>query len=200
MLLAETDGAFVGVSAGTGLTTKDGRVVIPLYSEKGQSFSVFSIDNGETWHRMIRNPYSENTDEWQLIEAADGTLLGLGTQKKYGKTPLSFSVNGAKSWVKGKPTALFAPPCQKSVLQLGDYVLCSHPSGREREDGVITVGKLRRINGKFTYIDWIRELVINEGFFGYSCLTKLDEKTVGVIYESQPSSYIEFKTIEFDFR
>jgi hypothetical protein len=37
MLLAETDGAYVGVTAGTGITTKDGRIVIPLYSERGRA-------------------------------------------------------------------------------------------------------------------------------------------------------------------
>lgn len=199
MLLAETDGAYVGVTAGTGITTKDGRIVIPLYSEKGQSFSVFSIDGGESWHRMIRNPYCENSGEWQLVEAPDGTLLGLGTQRKYGKTPVSYSANGAKSWLKAKPTALFAPRCQKSVLQLGDYVLCSHPSGSDRENGVISVGKLRRVNGRFMHIDWFRDIVVNEGFFGYSCLAKLDSETVGVLYESQPSSYIEFKSFKLDF-
>lgn len=198
MILAETDGTFLGVAPGVGLTTTDGRIIMPLYVDKKSSVSVYSLDNGETWHRMTSMPYSENTDEWQMIEAPDETIIGLGRQKTFGKTPVSLSFNQSKSWVKGKKTNLYAPKCQKSVITANGYVFCSHASGKQRENGVLSIGKLRISKGKYTHIEWIKNVEINKGFFAYSCLAQIDENTIGVLYESRPSSYIEFKSFKID--
>lgn len=198
MILHEDDGTFLGVAPGVGLTTKSGRIIMPLYVDRKSAVSIYSIDNGETWHRMASQPYAENTDEWQLIEAPDSTIIGLGRQKAFGKTPVSYSYNDSKSWEKGKKTALYAPKCQKSVITAGDYVFCSHASGKQRENGVISVGKLRIKKGKYTHIEWLKNTEINKGFFAYSCLTQIDDNTIGVLYESRPSSYIEFKTYKIN--
>lgn len=196
MILNENDGTFLGVAPGVGLTTKDGRIIMPLYVDKKSAVSIYSVDNGETWHRMASQPYAENIDEWQMIEASDETIIGLGRQKKYGKTPISISYNKSKNWIKGGKTALYAPRCQKSVITAGDYVFCSHPSGKKRENGMLSIGKLRIKKGKYTHIEWIKHIDINRGFFAYSCLAQIDDDTIGVLYESQPSSYIEFKTFK----
>lgn len=195
MVLNEDDGVFLGVAPGVGTTTEEGRIIMPLYvmGKKLSTASVYSIDNGETWHRMTRNPYSENIDEWQMINAPDGSVVGFGRQKSYGKTPVSISQDGGKSWEKCKKTALYAPKCQKSVITAGDYVFCSHASSKKRENGVISIGKLRMQSGKYCHIDWFKDVEINKGFFAYSCLTQIDDDTIGVLYESEPSSYIEFK-------
>jgi len=198
MILHENDGTFLGVAPGTGITTKDGRMIMPLYVDRKSTVSIYSVDNGETWHRMASQPYAENIDEWQLIEAPDTTLIGLGRQKSFGKTPVSYSFNNSKNWEKGKKTALYAPKCQKSVITAGDYVFCSHASGKKRINGVISIGKLRIKKGKYTHIDWLKNVEINKGFFAYSCLTQIDANTIGVLYESQPSSYIEFKTYKIN--
>lgn len=198
MILDEADGTFLGVAPGVGLTTTDGRIIMPLYVDKKSSVSVYSLDNGETWHRMTSMPYSENTDEWQMIEAPDGTIVGLGRQKNFGRTPVSLSFNQSKSWVKGKKTNLYAPKCQKSVITANGYVFCSHASAKQRENGVLSIGKLRISKGKYTHIEWIKNVEINKGFFAYSCLAQIDENTIGVLYESRPSSYIEFKTFKID--
>lgn len=196
MILEKTDGTFLGVAPGTGLTLEDGKIVMPLYTLKNGSVSVFTTDGGETWHRMRRNPYAQNIGEWQMIAAPNGTIIGLGRQKIFGKTPVCISDNSAKSWIKCKKTALSAPQCQKSVITAGGYVFCSHPSGKERENGVISIGKPRMIKGSYEHIDWFKDIEINKGFFAYSCLAQIDDDTIGVLYESQPSSYIEFQTFK----
>lgn len=193
MVLHEKDGTFLGVAPGVGLTTSDGRIIMPLYVDRKSTVSIYSVDNGETWHRMTSQPYAENIDEWQLVEAPDGTILGLGRQKSYGKTPVSISHNKGKYWERGKSTALFAPKCQKSVITAGGYVFCSHASERKRENGVITAGRLRLKKGAYTQIDWISETEINKGFFAYSCLAQIDDAHIGVLYEDEPSSHIMFK-------
>ncbi len=187
------DGTFLGVSPGNSITTQDGRVLMPLYVDKKESVSVYSIDNGDTWHRMTKQPYNCNVDEWQAVQAPDGTVLALGRAKSFGKTPLSLSYSKGKRWAKVKPTGLLAPKCQKSVINVGNYVFCSHPSERTRENGVISVGRFRRSNGRTIGIDWYSDTIINEGFFAYSCMTQIDEDHIGVLYEAQPSSLICFK-------
>ncbi|MCC8073970.1 MAG: glycoside hydrolase [Clostridiales bacterium] len=192
-ILNKDDGVFLGVAPGVGLTTKDGRIVMPLYVDRKETVSIYSVDNGYTWHRMTKQPYSCNTDEWQLVQSPDGTLLGMGRQKRYGKTPLSVSTNDGKYWEKAGKTSLYAPKCQKSVISIGEHVFCSHASEKKRENGVITVGKFRKSKGKTIGIDWYNEVEINQGFFAYSCLVQIDDEYIGVLYEAQPSSYICFK-------
>lgn len=197
MVLKETDGTFLGVAPGVGLT-RDSRIIMPLYVDRKECVSIYSDDNGETWHRTTSDPYAKNIDEWQLIEAPDKTILGVGRQKTFGKAPFSVSLNGGKNWIKNGKTAIRAPKCQKSIITAGDYVFCSHPSERKRANGVLSIGKLRVKKGFYSHIEWFKDVKINDGFFAYSCLTQIDDNTVGVLYESQPSSYLEFKTYKID--
>lgn len=191
--LIKDDGAFVNVSPGIGITTIDDRVIMPLYVDGKESISIYTIDNGETWHRMTSQPYASNNDEWQLAKSPDGTLFGFGRQKTFDKTPMSVSYNNGKRWEKVGTTAIYSPKCQKSVISIASYILCSHASDKNRANGVITIGKFKRTKGKTKEIEWIGEVEINKGFFGYSCLCQIDEEYVGVIYEAAPSSYICFK-------
>ncbi len=192
-VLNKDDGTFIGVAPGVGLTTNDERIIMPLYVDRKESASIYSVDNGETWHRMTSQPYSCNIDEWQCVQAPDGNILGLGRQKRYGKTPLSISSDNGKHWVKGGKTAVYAPKCQKSVISIGSNVFCSHASEKKRADGVITIGRFKRSKGKAVGIEWTGEVEINHGFFAYSCLCRIDDEHIGVLYEAQPSSYICFK-------
>ncbi|MCM1114616.1 MAG: glycoside hydrolase [Clostridium sp.] len=192
-ILRKEDGTFIGVAPGVGLTTADGKIIMPLYVDRKETAAIYSIDNGETWHRMTNQPYSCNIDEWQMVQAPDEVILGLGRQKRYGKTPLSVSEHNGTRWAKAGKTKLYAPKCQKSVISIGNYVFCSHASERTRANGVITIGKFDRSKGKTTNINWISEVEINKGFFAYSCLTQIDDEHIGVLYEEAPSSYICFK-------
>ena len=131
-----------------------------------------------------------------MVEAPDGSIVGFGRQKRFGKTPMSISANKGKSWSKCGKTGLYAPKCQKSVIAVGDTIFCSHPSGHTRENGMLSVGKLRRKKGGYTHVDWVRHVPINQGFFAYSCLAQIDAHTLGVLYEDRPSSHIQFQTFE----
>lgn len=191
--LIKSDGTFVGVAPGVGLTANDGKLIMPLYVDRKESVSIFSIDNGESWKRLTNQPYSCNIDEWQMVQAPDGIILGIGRQKKYGKSPVSVSYDNGRHWEKAKKTQLFAPKCQKSIISIGDYVFCSHASVSKREDGVISTGRFTKSAGRTSGIEWYKDTKINQGFFAYSCLTRVDDEHIGVLYEAAPSSYICFK-------
>ena len=77
MVLHETDGTFLGVAPGAGITTTDGRIVMPLYVDRKSTVSIYSVDNGDTWHRMTSQPYAENTDEWQWWKRRTAVLWAL---------------------------------------------------------------------------------------------------------------------------
>lgn len=191
--LIKSDGTFVGTAPGVGLTTQSGKILMPLYVDRKEAVMIYSIDDGFTWRRMTNQPYCRNVDEWQMVQAPDGVIIGIGRQKKYGKSPTSISYDNGIHWSKAKKTGIYAPKCQKSVISIGDYVFCSHASGRTRQDGVISVGKFTRSAGKTSGIYWYKDTEINNGFFAYSCLTQIDDEHIGVLYEAAPSSYICFK-------
>ena len=194
-ILNETDGAFIGVSPGSGLTTEKGRILIPLYTENG-TVCIYSDDNGETWQRNQQIPYTGNKDEWTMIEAPSGRIYGFGRDK--GKIPATISFDHGITWAKGDRPPIKAPKCQKSALVIDDKVFLSHPSGKDRSDGVISLGLFSRDKkGNFTGIRWsTQEIPINKTFFAYSCMAKIDDSTIALLYENKPSGEIVFKKIE----
>ena len=198
MFLRRSDGTFLGVAPGVGLTTKAGRILMPLYVDRKSPVTIYSDDNGETWHRSDEQPYSKNIDEWQMIEAPDGIVLGFGRQKRPGKTPVTISKDGGVTWKKSRKTNLLAVKCQKSVLAIGNYVFSTHTGPKARADGELSVGKFVKENGFFTKIDWFKTIRIRNGFFAYSCLAQIDENTIGVMYEAEPSSYLVYEDFKID--
>ncbi len=194
MVLKRSDGTFLGVAPGVGLTTKSGRILMPLYVDRKSTVTIYSDDNGETWHRTEEQPYSKNIDEWQMVEAPDGTVLGFGRQKRPGKTPVTISRDNGKTWKKGSKTELIAVKCQKSVLSIGEYVFSTHTGPKARADGELSIGRFIKAKDAYTKINWFKNVKINSGFFAYSCLTQIDENTIGVMYEAEPSSYLLFET------
>lgn len=198
-ILCDNDEPFLGVAPGSALTTSSGRIIMPLYTLKG-TICVYSDDNGETWNRNKRIQYSENKGEWTAVEAPDGNIYSLGRASVYGKTPVSVSSDNGISWVKDKKAAFKAPKCQKNAITIGNKIYVSHPSGRKRENGVISIGEfIVDKKGKTKGIKWSNEEIeINDGFFAYSCLAKLDENTLAILYEDQPCAHIVFETIKIN--
>lgn len=190
------DGTFFAVAPGTGLTTSAGRVIMPIYTIHG-TVCIYSDDNGATWRRNPQQLYSESVDEWTAIELPDGTIQAFSRAKTYGKTPVAISPDGI-SWAKGKKASPKAPKCQKNSLVIGNKVYLSHPSSKKRENGVISVGTFD-FDKKGTYkgIAWSKDdIKINDEFFAYSCMAKIDDTTIGILYEDKPSGQISFEIIE----
>lgn len=193
----QEDGVFFAVCPGAGLTTSSGRIIMPLYTIKG-TVAIFSDDNGETWSRNSQMQYTSNIDEWCAIEEPNGNIYSVGRPKMPGKCPVSVSYDNGLYWEKGKKTAFKAPKCQKSMLAIGDKLLVSHPSGKKRENGVISIAKFDYDkHGIYKGIKWTKdEIEVNNGFFAYSCMAKIDDNKIGILYEDEPSSHIIFDVIE----
>lgn len=204
--------------------SKNGRIIMPLYA-LGSAAVIYSDDNGQSWTRTKSDV--KNIDEWQLIELADGTLMSFGRQKKYDITPVSYSYDSGETWEKRSHTGLRSVRCQKSVVtypvgskylpegldKTRQYVVSSHPSGGTGKDeenmrinGAITLGVVEDDNT----ITWLYERKIllegqydmlkeNKNFFAYSCLAVLNDGTMGVFYEAQPTSYLTYTEFNLDW-
>ena len=193
LILSEEDEAFLGVSPGVAITSSTDRIIFPLYSQKG-TVCIYTDDNGESWMRNRRLLYTGNKGEWTIAEMPNLRLYAYGTDK--GKVPVTISSDRGISWVKGDKPKFKAPKCQKCAITVGNKLLVSHPNGKKRENGVISVGEfLFDKRERFKGIEWKNDIKINEGYFGYSCLAPIDENTVGVLYEAELSGKIVFEKI-----
>lgn len=196
--LIKDDAAFLAVAPGCGLTTSKGRIIMPLYTLTHGTVAIYSDDNGETWNRNSRSPYSNNKGEWVIIESPSGALYGFGRSNCYKKIPVCVSFDDGVTWSKDKSAKPKAPKCQKNAITVGDKVYISHPSSRKRENGVISVGNFKfDKKGNFKGFDWKSEsdIVVNNSFFAYSSMAVVNENTIGILYEDEPSSHIIFETI-----
>ncbi len=192
----QADGTFFAVAPGTGLTTSTGRIIMPLYTLHG-TVSIYSDDNGATWRRSPNCLYSASIDEWTAVEGPTGEIYAFSRAKSYSKTPVATTKDGI-AWDKAKKAPFKAPKCQKNAIVIGDKVYVSHPSAKKRANGAISVGTFTfNKKGAYKGITWDKKgIAINDEFFAYSCMAKIDDKTIGILYEDKPAGQITFETIE----
>ncbi len=214
----DSDGAFLGVGPGVGITLKKGpfagRILAPCYIIN-KALVLISDDNGATWRRN-KSLFCENIDECQLFEMPDGKIFCFGRPKGGGKIPVSVSDDGGETYRRIPDIDPNVPQCQKSVIALpqsfclpdglendGRYILLATPTGHSGKDVTRTVGKvfLGRVDNET--ISWIKEYQITDenkyasfdkysDFYAYSCLSVIDDSTIGLLYEAYPSGYMTF--------
>lgn len=191
---------------GAGITLRDGTLVFPTQGrEKGKAFSniTYSKDGGKTW-TTSKPAVSISTTENMAVELSDGSImLNMRSNKNKNDTG---STNGraiavtkdlGNTWTE-HPTsrgALPEPVCMASIIR-HDYVekgkkksvlLFSNPDSK-------TVR--HRMTVKVSYDDgktWsaTKKILLDEGKSrGYSCLTSIDNNTIGILYESSMADMV----------
>ncbi len=214
----ESDGVFLGVGPGVGITLGHknfkGRILAPCYI-LNKALVLISDDGGQSWRRN-RGEFCENIDECQLVEMPDGKVFCFGRPKGGGKIPLSVSSDGGETFERLESIEPLVPQCQRSVISVprdfilpdnlvndGRYILLATPTGHSGNDKTRTDGKvfLGRIDDES--VTWIKHYDITDkekyacfekyaDFYAYSCLSCLNDNTVGLIYEAYPSGYMTF--------
>ena len=174
---------------GTGITTRDGTLVIPAqFKDAGNvphSTLVWSRDRGETWH--VGSGVKDRTTESQLVELADGSILINCRDDRGGSRTVATTRDLGATW-QLHPTDRSALPesvCQASLLAIdvagaGRRLLFSNPattSGRHS----MTV-KVSADEG-LTWPEARHTLYDSRKGLGYSCLAPVDDRHVGVLYE-----------------
>ncbi|MGD8239334.1 MAG: sialidase family protein, partial [Armatimonadota bacterium] len=176
-----------------------GRLVIPCdhrEREDGKwvmhSHVFYSDDHGTTWHLGGSAP--KHTDECQVVELADGTLLlnmrnywgrTGGEEKKGGMRALVVSRDGGETWTDLEfDKTLIEPVCQASFIrytdeQSGDRnrLLFSNPASKETRHHMTM--RLSYDEGE----TWPLAAVVYSGPAAYSCLAALPDGDIGCLYE-----------------
>ncbi len=207
---------------GRGLTLQNGpyadRVLFTTYAAGSdgaeRSGTVYTDDNGETWHAgetttMASTNSPGKSSEAQLIEFADGTVRIFARGNAY-----NYYIGYADSFDGG---ASFEPMqqdfgldycgnCMISIINYSgqidgkDVVILSSPTGTSRANGVIRIGLIEvdesvpeMTSGRYS-IDWAYEYSVNDTSFAYSCLTELPNGDIAILYEGESSTpiYMEY--------
>lgn len=195
---------------GAGITLKDGTLVFPTQGRDaiGKPFSniTYSKDHGETW-QISAAATEEPTTENMAVELSDGSIM-LNMRANSNRTDTS-SNNGraiavtnnlGKSWSvhQSSHKALQEPACMASIIkhkyikngvEQSILLFCNPDSKIARN--FITL-KMSSDDGK----TWQKKVLLDEWKGrGYSCITSVDEETIGVLYESSQADLV-FQTVK----
>ena len=182
---------------GRGITLEDGTLVIPTQGkdENGKAFSniTFSKDGGESW-KTSEHAFS-GTNECAVVQLSDASLMlnmrhGNQEPGKKGRA-VSVSQDLGETWTEhpSSRTALPEPVCMGALHrhfytedgERKSVLLFSNPNIVEKPRRRTTI-KVSFDEG----MTWPEKywLLLDEGYNrGYSCLTSIDEHTIGIIYE-----------------
>jgi sialidase-1 len=179
-----------------------GRIVVPAnHNNEGPEndwnvYCFYSDDGGETF--QIGGDTEPLLNECQVVELTDGTLMmNMRNYKEPGQRAIALSHDGGESWGKAHtdPT-LVEPTCQASIIRFGgpagkekSRLLFSNPAD-SRERVRMTV-RMSHDEGK----SWPFSKVIHEGPAAYSCLTRLPDGAIGILYETGEKN--PYETIRF---
>ena len=185
------------VGPGRGITMRNGTLVLPAQFKTKDKVPfatiMHSTDRGKTW--SIGVGAKSNTTENQVVELRDGSLMLNIRDDRRGSRSVYVTSDLGASW-QVHPTsrkALPEPVCMASIL--------SHkiPDGRN----VFIFSNPATTSGRYNMTlklslddgaSWPAEydLLYNENScYGYSCLTSIDENTVGVLYEGIGELYFQ---------
>ena len=185
------DEQFYGVGPGTGIVTSTGRIIFAAYSHNsGEWWSsteyssvIYSDDQGQTWHRSA--DMKEQSSEASIVEA-DGRLYLFTRHGGY-----YVSEDNGTTWSdKQNVTGIsYDTGCQLNAMVYSEKIdgktaiLLSAPSDN-RTKGRIFVGLVQEDGS----ISWVYTYIVNNTTYQYSCLTELDDGSVGLLYENGSAS------------
>lgn len=191
---------------GHGIVLKDGTLVFPTQGrdKNGLPFSniTYSKDGGKTW--IASNPAYSNTTECMAVELSNGDImLNMRDNRNHGvKSPngrrICVTSDLGKTWTE-HPTShrvLTEPTCMASIhkhhYRTTDgksatlLAFCNPNSYKSRNRLTL---KLSLDDG----MTWPEKywLMLDEwGGAGYSCITSIDENTIGIVYEGSGAHLI----------
>ena len=191
---------------GVGIQLRSGRLVIPCNHVIGDvafNHVIYSDDHGKTWR--LGGSTEGNTDENQIVELADGTLLlNIRNYREKGHRGLSMSKDGGLTWstISSDPT-LIEPICQASFIRytesppsIKNRLLFSNPAS-QTERIKMTV-RVSYDEGK----TWPVAKSLHAGPSAYSCLVVLPDRSIGCLYErgvKHPYETIAFARFSLDW-
>jgi sialidase-1 len=192
---------FVLQGPGRGITMQDGTLVFcaqyqdpPENKRLPHSTIIYSKDRGETWH--IGTGAYPDTTESAVAEIEPGVLMLNCRYNRQNRRVVMVTRDMGKTWSK-HPTSRKSLPepgsCMASMVTprsdmnngIDDWVLFSNPNVGNSPRRRMTI-KASNDRGATWPTHW--HTLIDEGpSAGYSCLTMVDEKHVGILFEGNRS-------------
>ena len=185
---------------GRGITMEDGTLVVPFQHQEPDRTPaagiMYSTDRGETW--QVHEYARINTTESQVAEIAPGELmLNMRDNRGTGRAVYVTRDLGRTWEPHASDGQLVEPVCMASLLKVRaadnalkrDILLFSNPAdASERRNITVRLS----LDGGVT---WSSQVLLDERTgWGYSCLTMIDRKTVGILYESS-QAHMTFQAI-----
>jgi sialidase-1 len=194
---------------GHGITLTNGTLIFPTQGrdKNGESFSnmTYSTNGGNTWATSI--PAYSNTTENMIVQLSDERIM-LNARYNLNKGNLSdnngrvvvTTNNMGKSWEEHSTSrsALIESTCMASIHkhifhengQKKSILLFSNPNTKTGRHHMTI--KVSFDDGK----SWPEKywMLLDEGTSKYSCLTSVDENTIGILYEGSQAD-MTFQTI-----
>lgn len=187
---------------GQGITLMDGTLVFPTQGrdEEGHPFSniTYSKDHGKTW--VASNPAYHDVTECSVVQLNDGTVMlnmrdnrNRGNKEVNGRRVFT-TTNLGESW-KEHPTsrkALIESTCMAS-LHRHEYMDNGEKKSMLLFANPNNYGKRDKLTLKVSFdegMTWPEEhwiLFDQYRSAGYSCITSIDENSIGILYESSQS-------------
>lgn len=175
---------------GRGITMADGTLVIPMqHQENGvlNSGIAYSKDHGLTWH--THNMAHSTTSEACVAEIEPGKLLLSMRDETNSHYRRAFvTENLGRSWSAHSSNGkMMEPTCEASMIHVNaadnslgqDLLLFSNPHSTSGRSNMSIQASLDK--GE----TWPYVTTVDAGSsLGYTCLTMVDQSTVGILYES----------------
>lgn len=201
---------------GRGICMENGTLVFPVQFKKdigeksldgGQytchSSIIYSVDGGENWE--IGSGAKTNTTEAQVAELSDGNLM-LNMRDDRNRTDRSetngravaITRNLGKTWEThpSSNAALQEPNCMGSLIsadlvldgQMQKVLFFSNPNSKTERTHMTIKASL---DEGHTWPESHQVELYAPAGFGYSCMSMVDENTVGILYEGIKDLYFQ---------
>jgi len=143
---------------------------------------LISDDHGKTWRKS--EPILPGCNESQVVELTDGTLM-MNMRSYNGEycRAVAKSTDGGETWSEiWHDRQLVESRCQASIINYGKYqgnnlLLFSNPA--VAKDRTCMTIRASSNDGE----NWQISRLINPGPSGYSCLARLENGDIGILYE-----------------
>jgi|AGTN01.3.fsa_nt_gi Neuraminidase (sialidase) len=197
---------------GHGITLSNGTLVFPTQGrdETGMAFSniTWSKDGGKTW--TTSKPAHKNTTECMAVELSDGSIMlnmrdnrNRGNDEVNGRT-IATTTDLGETWTE-HPTsrkALIEPTCMASIHKHvyqengveKSMLLFVNPASTSQRNNITL--KVSYDEGN-TWPEEKHILLDEYSGRGYSCITSVNESTIGILYESSQADMV-FQTVTLE--
>jgi sialidase-1 len=192
---------------GNGISLSDGTIVFPAQFKDADgtpwSTIVFSKDHGISWE--IGTGAKKNTTEAQCVQLSNGSIMlnmrdNINRQVKDENNGRAVAVTNdlGKTWEihPSSNSALPEPVCMASLISANikyqgkrrNVLFFSNPASKTSRTHMTIKSSMDE--GLTWPADFQLELDENKGY-GYSCMTMIDENTIGILYEGVNNLYFQ---------